>query len=135
MLAQDRGSNAATVILSEAMTALAAGLPVHQVLAELLDRLQAVAGLAQTDVPIDVPAMTTRELEVLQLLSEGMLASSIAIRLAVSPRTVHKHLGSVYRKLGVHDRLVAVTLARRLGLLLDEHASPPATALRLVVDR
>ena len=61
--------------------------------------------------------MTTRELEVLLLLSEGHLARSIAVRLDVSTRTVHKHLGSVYRKLGVHDRLVAVRTAQQVGLI------------------
>jgi DNA-binding CsgD family transcriptional regulator len=67
--------------------------------------------------------MTSRELEVLGLLSEGLLATSIASRLSLSPRTVHKHLGNIYRKLGVHDRLVAVSLARMQGLV-DEAAHP-----------
>jgi DNA-binding CsgD family transcriptional regulator len=61
--------------------------------------------------------LTERELEVLQLLAQGLLATSIASRLALSPRTVHKHLGNIYDKLGVHDRLVAVSLARRRGLV------------------
>lgn len=66
------------------------------------------------------PQMTDRELEVLRLLAEGRLATSIAIRLSLSPRTVHKHLGNIYRKLGVHDRLVAVSLARIKGLLPED---------------
>ncbi|QLQ17350.1 MAG: response regulator transcription factor [Micropruina sp.] len=69
--------------------------------------------------------MTERELEVLRLLAEGLLATSIASRLSLSPRTVHKHLGNIYRKLGVHDRLVAVSLARLHGMLGDE--LPPLT--------
>ena len=63
--------------------------------------------------------LTSRELEVLELLAQGLLATSIASRLALSPRTVHKHLGNIYDKLGVHDRLVAVSLARRRGLVDD----------------
>ncbi len=75
--------------------------------------------------------MTVRELQVLSLLAEGRLATSIASRLALSPRTVHKHLGNIYRKLGVHDRLVAVSLARVRGLVDDPLApsspsSPPS---------
>jgi DNA-binding CsgD family transcriptional regulator len=62
-------------------------------------------------------AITGREKEVLQLLARGLLATSIATRLNLSPRTVHKHLGNIYRKLGVHDRLVAVSIARNSGLL------------------
>jgi DNA-binding CsgD family transcriptional regulator len=61
--------------------------------------------------------ITSREREVLELLARGMLATSIASRLNLSPRTVHKHLGNIYRKLGVHDRLVAVSIARSSGLI------------------
>jgi DNA-binding CsgD family transcriptional regulator len=64
--------------------------------------------------------ITDREFEVLTLLSECMLATSIAAKMSISPRTVHKHLGSLYQKLKTHDRLTAVTRARGLGLL------PPA---------
>lgn len=61
--------------------------------------------------------LTAREVEVLVMLSHGLLARTIAERLSVSPRTVHKHLGSLYRKLDAHDRLVAVNRARDIGLL------------------
>ena len=61
--------------------------------------------------------LTAREVEVLQLLAEGLLARTIAARLGLSPRTVHKHLSNVYTKLGVHDRLVAVSIARAQGLI------------------
>ncbi|WP_328828868.1 helix-turn-helix transcriptional regulator, partial [Streptomyces ureilyticus] len=65
--------------------------------------------------------VTPRELQVLGMLSEGLLAQSIASRLSVSPRTVHKHLGSLYRKLNAHDRLVAVNRAQAIGLLPIAH--------------
>jgi DNA-binding CsgD family transcriptional regulator len=61
--------------------------------------------------------LTGREQEVLKMLGEGLLARSIAQRLEVSERTVHKHLGNVYRKLDAHDRLLAVRRAEVLGLL------------------
>ena len=61
--------------------------------------------------------LTPREVEVLQLLADGLLARTIATRLGLSPRTVHKHLSNVYTKLGVHDRLVAVSIAREHGLI------------------
>ncbi len=64
--------------------------------------------------------ITERERQVLELLARGLLATSIASRLSLSPRTVHKHLGNIYRKLGVHDRLVAVGVARANGLLPEE---------------
>jgi DNA-binding CsgD family transcriptional regulator len=61
--------------------------------------------------------LTPRELEVLRMLSLGLSARVIATRLAVSPRTVNKHLGSIYQKLECHDRLLAVRRAGALGLL------------------
>jgi DNA-binding CsgD family transcriptional regulator len=65
----------------------------------------------------DPQRLTSRELEVIQLLSEGLLASTIAARLDVSPRTVHAHLASAYRKLEAHDRLTAVNRAREMGII------------------
>lgn len=72
--------------------------------------------------------ITDRERQVLELLARGLLATSIASRLNLSPRTVHKHLGNIYRKLGVHDRLVAVGVARANGLL-PPAAPPPRQAV------
>ena len=72
--------------------------------------------------PAAGPALTRREIEVLTMLSDGLLAGTIAARMQVSTRTVHKHLGSAYRKLEVHDRLLAVRRAQAMGLI-PVHAS------------
>ncbi|MDP5181593.1 response regulator transcription factor [Blastococcus sp. BMG 814] len=61
--------------------------------------------------------LTEREYAVLRLLGAGLTAESIARRLHTSPRTVHKHLEHLYRKLGVRDRLMAVQRAHEAGLL------------------
>jgi DNA-binding CsgD family transcriptional regulator len=74
-----------------------------------------------------VPLLTTRELEVLRLLAEGLLARTIAVRLELSPRTVHHHLGRIYDKLGVCDRLAAVLRAREQGLLSDRIRTAPGS--------
>jgi DNA-binding CsgD family transcriptional regulator len=63
------------------------------------------------------PHLTDRELEVLSWLRQGMKATSIARRLGISTRTVNKHLANIYRKLGAHDRLLAVSRAQSLGML------------------
>lgn len=69
--------------------------------------------------------LTVREVEVLELLSQGFKAAVIARKAGCSPRTVHRHLGHIYDKLGVSDRLSAVTRAQALGVLahdrLDVH--------------
>lgn len=74
-------------------------------------------GLLSPRAPDDAEALTPREVEVLMLLAEGLLARTIAARMQVSPRTVHKHLGNVYRKLEAHDRLMAVHRAQLMGLI------------------
>ena len=60
-------------------------------------------------------AITAREGEVLQWLAAGKTDRDIADILAVSPRTVHKHLQRVYAKLGVETRTAAVMRALSLA--------------------
>lgn len=61
--------------------------------------------------------LTAREITVLRLLANGLTAESMARRLGVSKRTVHKHLEHLYAKLEESDRLSAVLHAERLGII------------------
>jgi DNA-binding NarL/FixJ family response regulator len=56
------------------------------------------------------PSITDRELEVLELLTEGLRTSEIAARLAIAETTVRRHVGSAVAKLGVADRTAAVAM-------------------------
>ena len=60
-------------------------------------------------------SLTTREVEILELLDETETASQIAHRLTLSVRTVESHLANAYRKLGVHSRSAAITEFARLA--------------------
>ena len=60
--------------------------------------------------------LTTREVEVLQLLMEGLRNSEIAERLVLSERTVHHHVSAILRKLGAGSRTEAVARASTLGI-------------------
>ncbi len=64
-----------------------------------------------------IEPLSARELEVLQLLAEGLTNQEIAQRLFVTLATVKSHTLSIYGKLGVHSRRQAVATATRLGLL------------------
>jgi LuxR family transcriptional regulator, maltose regulon positive regulatory protein len=64
-----------------------------------------------------LPAVTPRELEVLCLLAEGLTDRQIAERLVVSEHTVHRHVGSILRKLDLPSRTAAAVYAFRYGLL------------------
>jgi DNA-binding CsgD family transcriptional regulator len=63
------------------------------------------------------PSLTDRERAILQLLRRGDTADQIGRRLDISPRTVHKHVEHLYRKLDVHDRHDACQRALALGIL------------------
>ena len=97
-----------------------AGLTALQPLLVGLDRH--VALFTEWATARDAPApdaadLTPREHLVLRLMAAGPTAEGIAARLAISPRTVHKHQEHLYRKLRASDRLSAVLAAQRLGLL------------------
>ncbi|WP_405953396.1 response regulator transcription factor [Streptomyces prunicolor] len=51
------------------------------------------------------------------MLADALTASAIARRLGISVATVHKHVESLYRKLGTRDRVSTVLRAQEMGLL------------------
>ena len=63
-------------------------------------------------------ALTPRELDVLQLLAEGLTNKAIAQQLAISDHTVKFHVNAIMGKLNAQSRTEAVVRATRLGLIL-----------------
>lgn len=61
--------------------------------------------------------LTTREIEILRLVAEGLSNQTIAQRLFLSDHTVHRHLANILGKLAVSTRAAAVAQAARSGLL------------------
>ncbi len=61
--------------------------------------------------------LTRRELELLPLLAEGLSNKDIARELHIATETIKTHLHSIYQKLGVAGRGIALRKARELGLL------------------
>jgi LuxR family maltose regulon positive regulatory protein len=64
-----------------------------------------------------VEPLSDREIEVLQLLAEGLTNQEIGARLYLSPYTIKAHTRNIYSKLDVHSRTQAVARARALGIL------------------
>lgn len=62
--------------------------------------------------------LTARELQVLQLVAQGLPNKGIARRLGISENTAKFHVASLCGKLGASSRTEAVTLAARRGLIL-----------------
>ncbi len=68
--------------------------------------------------PAPSPAgLTTREVEVLRLVAQGLTDAQVAQRLVISHRTVTTHLSSIYNKLGINSRAAAARFAAEHQLL------------------
>jgi len=63
------------------------------------------------------PTLSRREVEVLQLLADGLSNRQISAQLFISEATAKSHLTNIYAKLGVESRGAAVAVAIRDGLL------------------
>ena len=61
--------------------------------------------------------LTLREIEILELLHEGLRNAEIARRIAISPRTVEAHVSRIIAKLGAQSRTEAVRFALERGLI------------------
>jgi len=84
----------------------------------LTDLRSLAAGHAPVAVPEPVPVpnpLTTREREILVMLSNGYAALNIAARLNLSHATVRNHIQNILRKLEVHGQVEAIATAFRRG--------------------
>jgi pimeloyl-ACP methyl ester carboxylesterase/DNA-binding CsgD family transcriptional regulator len=81
---------------------------------------RALAGFLHGDVPAaadDASPLTSRETEVLRLVSIGMSNREIATTLVLSEHTVHRHVANILRKLAQSSRAGAATQAARAGMI------------------
>jgi DNA-binding CsgD family transcriptional regulator len=71
------------------------------------------------DVRANRFGLTTRQLEMLSLLAEGLTNAEIAGRLSIAPKTAEHHVAAVLAKLDVSSRQAAVRLARGQQLISE----------------
>jgi NarL family two-component system response regulator YdfI len=80
-----------------------------------LIRLSGRRESSNDDSPIE--PLTAREMEVIQLMAQGLANKQIALALGISEHTVKFHLSSLYAKLGISSRTEAVKRGIELGLI------------------
>jgi DNA-binding NarL/FixJ family response regulator len=88
-------------------------------LTDLIDRRREHEGAL-----MKLAALSTREREVLGLVSKGLKTSELTDALVISPETARTHIQNILSKLGLHSRLEAATFVIENGLL--ETLQPPA---------
>ena len=62
------------------------------------------------------PTLTDRELDILELIAQGLDNQTIARRLVLNPKTVRNHVSNVLTKVHATDRSNAIVLARQAGM-------------------
>jgi two-component system invasion response regulator UvrY len=65
-------------------------------------------------------ALSTRELEVLRMLTQGYGVEEIGKRLGLSPKTAANHQSSIKQKLGANSALQLILIAQQFGLISDK---------------
>lgn len=83
----------------------AGGQPVHP---EVAARLAARAS---------GPTLTPREVQVIELIAQGMRNKEVGAALGISEETAHVHVRNILTKLKVNDRSAAITVALRRGII------------------
>jgi two-component system response regulator DevR len=79
----------------------------------LLDRMRGRGGESR-----DAPSLlSSRQIEILRLISQGFSNREIAPKVHLSESTVKSHVQEIFRKLDVHNRVEAALLAARHGLI------------------
>lgn len=83
----------------------------------LCHALHAVVAQRFADEPSLTPPckLTPRETEILKWSAEGKTAAEIAIILCLAERTIGFHMCSIFRKLGVNNKIAAVLRASKMG--------------------
>lgn len=99
--------------LLAAISAVAGGLTAME--PALFASMMPVGALEE---PVLVEELTPREVEVLQLLAEGLANKAIAQQLGISEHTVKFHVNAIMKKTGAQSRTAAVVRATRLGLVV-----------------
>jgi DNA-binding NarL/FixJ family response regulator len=116
--AVNSGAEGVVLRTAEGSSLLAALVAVRHGL-RVIDPVLARPSVAvRTLQPDGIDRLTTRELEVLDLVADGLSNKRVAARLEISEHTAKFHVNSILAKLGASSRTEAVVIAARRGFLI-----------------
>lgn len=92
-----------------------------RIVASLFSRVAEMASEHPPSVIQNSLKLTSRELEIINEIADGLSNKEIARRLVIEPQTVKNHIHNILDKLQLHSRLEAVAYARDRNLLRDSH--------------
>lgn len=101
-----------TQLLPAIQEAIEGGAPMSPIVARLV--LNHISSQKKNDTDY---ALTAREKEILQSLTDGNSFKMIAANMGISTGTVSTHIKNIYEKLGVHSQAEAVSKTLREGIL------------------
>ncbi len=112
--------------LLDAVRVAAAGeaLIAPSITRRLIAQFARAAPTPGSGTPLALADLSTRELDVLRLIARGRSNAEIATDLILSENTIKTHVGSIFSKLGLRDRVQAVVLAYETGLVEPELTPP-----------
>lgn len=117
----DEGPSVGTLIRRAQESLTASQDPLFDAYLRRLAELQGLAPGEDNRVyhsPISRSEILSRsEIRILELLAEGYSNTALTERLQISNSTVRTHVRNIYAKLGCHNRMQAVAIARRKGLI------------------
>ena len=85
--------------------------------ASLFSRIAELTSKAKEKIPLDSVKLTLREIEIINLIAEGLSNKEIAGRLFIETQTVKNHIHNILDKLQLHNRFETVQYARDRKLL------------------
>jgi len=122
LLARDEADEAEAEALTAAdgfrsLEAEAGALAADEVAEAARRRSPAHRPIASMRGPVEGSPLSSREIEILRLVSKGLSNHGIARVLVLSDHTIHRHVANILTKLGVSTRTAAVGVAARRGML------------------
>jgi DNA-binding NarL/FixJ family response regulator len=108
--------------LLDAVRVAAAGeaLIAPSITKRLIAKFARAARPHQDGTPPELADLTARELDVLRLIAQGLSNTEIAEQLILGENTIKTHVGRIFSKLALRDRVQAVVLAYETGLVQPE---------------